>query len=369
MKQSNRSDTPSAFLLSRDKFRQQVLARTGGLCCICSQPAVDAHHIFERRLWCSVNGADGGYYLANGAAVCSACHLKAESTVITVGDLREAMGWDALVLPDHLYSDQEYDKWGNPVIGYCLRMKGELADDPSVKKVLALHHPAIEWTNRIKYPRTWHCPWSSMPSGDDRVLANMSSFIGKQVVVTEKMDGENTTMYSCMNSSSAGGAIIHSRSLDYKPHESRNLVKAMHAQICGDIPEGFRICGENLYARHSIEYTNLESYFQVFSVWDGLTCLDWATTKEWAELLGLVHVPVLYEGLYDESTIKNLNIGSNEGYVIRLADPFHYKNFARSVAKYVRACFAHSAGSHWKSFNIKPNQLRVPGRHLPRRGK
>ena len=49
---------------------------------------------------------------------------------------------------------------------------------------------------RVKYPRTYHLPWSEGRTDDDKVLSDDSQFIGKYVVVTEKMDGENTTIYS-----------------------------------------------------------------------------------------------------------------------------------------------------------------------------
>ena len=45
------------MLLTRDQFREGVFKRDNHKCVICRAPAVDAHHIIERRLW-----TDGGYY-------------------------------------------------------------------------------------------------------------------------------------------------------------------------------------------------------------------------------------------------------------------------------------------------------------------
>jgi hypothetical protein len=103
------------------------------------------------------------------------------------------------------------------------------------------------------------------------------------------------------------------------------------------------ICGENLYARPSIEYRHLSSYFLLFSVWNEQNvCLSWAETAEWAALLDLQTVPVLYQGVWDEAIIRNLYTSTlqgdeMEGYVVRLADSFTYAAFRRSMAKYVRA--------------------------------
>ena len=101
-----------------------------------------------------------------------------------------------------------------------------------------------------KYPRSPHLPWSEGGTSDDAYLFDTDHFAGKEVVITEKMDGENTSMYR---------DGIHARSIDGRHHPSRDWVKALHGKICLEIPEGWRLCGENLYARHSIAYEELES--------------------------------------------------------------------------------------------------------------
>ena len=82
----------------------------------------------------------------------------------------------------------------------------------------------------IKYPRTPHLPWSLGASSDDKVLPSVGHFEGRQVIVTEKMDGENTTLYR---------DHIHARSLDSKGGEDRAWVKQFWASIRGEIPEGW----------------------------------------------------------------------------------------------------------------------------------
>lgn len=47
--------------------------------------------------------------------------------------------------------------------------------------------------SRKKYPRTFHLPWSESKTEDDKTLSPQQvekMFVGKQVVVTEKLDGE-----------------------------------------------------------------------------------------------------------------------------------------------------------------------------------
>ena len=43
-------------------------------------------------------------------------------------------------------------------------------------------------TDRVKYPRTMHLPWSPGLQNDDRVIKSLDRLIGRTVVVTEKMD-------------------------------------------------------------------------------------------------------------------------------------------------------------------------------------
>lgn len=212
---------------------------------------------------------------------------------------------------------------------------------------------------RFKYPRTYHLPWSPGTTSDDRILKDVSHFVGKKVVVTDKIDGENTSFYK---------DHIHARSIDSGHHPSRNFVKKIHSEIQHEIPDGFRICGENVYAKHSIFYNNLNSYFYVFSIYNEKnTCLSWDETKEISFLLNLKTVPVLYEGIWDEDKIKSLYTGvsvlggEQEGYVVRVAESFPYDEQDKGLnsfftAKYVREKHVQTS-AHWMNEKVVPNLL------------
>ncbi len=336
------------LLLSRDAFREGVFARDNHLCVFCEKQAADVHHILERRLW-----PDGGYYLDNGASVCKEHHLLCESTEIPVEDVRHTAGILRIIVPPHLYPDQSYDKWGNPVLSNGQRLKGELFFDGSVQKALGAGGALGLFTSWVKYPRTHHLPWSESVNKDDRILSSMSAFEGQRVIVTEKMDGENTTLYR---------DYIHARSVDGRSHPGRNWVKQFWSRISADIPEGWRICGENLYAKHSIAYMDLPTYFMGFSVWtEKNDCLSWDETREWFDLIGVTPVPVLYDGIFDEVTIKGLwnpsNSEKTEGYVARLADRISYGEFRRKVGKFVRKGHVQTT-KHWMHGQpIQPNTI------------
>lgn len=211
-------------------------------------------------------------------------------------------------------------------------------------------------TDKIKYPHTSHLPFSPKvlakdTLSDDRVMESLDEFIGHEIVVTEKMDGENTSMYR---------DVIHARSTDSKHHSSREIVKAIWGGIRHDIPINYRICGENLYAKHSIHYTNLTSYFKVFGVWSGTVCLSWQEIEEWSTLLGLSTVPILYKGLWDQKHIHYLiaclDISEQEGLVVRRSDSISIKDWPKRVGKWVRR-FHVQTSEHWMRQAIIPNKL------------
>lgn len=337
-------------ILTREQFNSFSLKRDNYKCVICLEPATEVHHIIERKLF---PAESSGYFLDNAASLCQNCHLKAEATEISCSLLRDKIGIKKFPLPEHFDYDTDYDKWGNPILSNGMRLKGEMFYQSNVQKII---QPFLHlFLDRTKYPRTYHFSWSEGATSDDKVLDDISSFYNmKSVVVTEKFDGECTSIYK---------DYLHARSIDYSPHPSRTWIKSFHAQICNDIPEGWRICGENLYAKHSIKYSNLETYFFVFSIWnDKNECLSWKDTIEWCNLIGLKTVPVMYEGPFDPILIKDLYkpiIAGNEceGYVVRNSDSFSYSSFRKNVAKFVRKSHVKTT-EHWMHSKLEINGLK-----------
>lgn len=208
---------------------------------------------------------------------------------------------------------------------------------------------------RTKYPRTPHLPWSR-PNDDDVQLFDLSRFQGAEIVVTEKMDGENTTLYS---------DGLHARSLDSRHHPSRCQIKQQHASFATQLPPGWRFCGENLYARHSLAYEDLQGFFYLFAVFDDQgTCLSWDDTCEWAALLALPTPRLLFRGLFDEKKIRALSIDTQrqEGYVMRLAGSFAAAEFSSCIGKWVRSGHVQT-DQHWMHGPVIPNHLAPEARH------
>jgi hypothetical protein len=348
-------------LLTRDDFRESVFARDGYKCVFCGAGGegvpLDAHHLIERRLWAAPEEL-GGYYLDNGVTVCNPCHIRAEETTLSCAELRAAAGITRILLPEHLYDDFEYDKWGNIIQPNGTRLRGELYYDDSVQKILEQGGVLGMFVPYVKYPRTHHLPWSN-PKTDDKFLPTTRYLDGEEVVVTVKMDGEQTSMYT---------DHIHARSLEMLVGEDATWAKTVWGRIRHDIPAGWRLCGENVYAHHSLYYRHiLPPYFYVFSVWNEINiCQSWQETQDWATLLELESVPVLYRGPWDEGVLRELyqetyHNDPCEGYVVRVARAFDYGEFKHVVAKFVRPDFVPGHARHWKAgpkvYNGNPNYI------------
>src|SRR5688572_19248016 len=109
----------------RAAIAQRVFDRDENECVFCGQPPQDAHHILERRLW----EKGGGYELDNLVSVCGECHELCEIGDYLPDDCRKAANIRTVLVPDYMYDDVEYDKWGNVLINSYTLSPGPLMDD------------------------------------------------------------------------------------------------------------------------------------------------------------------------------------------------------------------------------------------------
>ncbi|EAV40208.1 hypothetical protein SIAM614_22712 [Stappia aggregata IAM 12614] len=202
-----------------------------------------------------------------------------------------------------------------------------------------------------KYGRTFHLPISPGATSDDKIMSSLDGLMVEDLIVTEKMDGENTTIH-------AGGC--HARSPDSRYHPSRDWLKAFAAGISPRLKEGERIIGENLYARHSVAYDALPSYFLGFAwIVDG-EVQSWDLTQTRFEELGIRPVPALYRGPYRPGLFNDLaealDLTKQEGFVARIADAFAETDMPTRIGKYVREGHVESE-THWMKTELIPNRL------------
>jgi len=214
----------------------------------------------------------------------------------------------------------------------------------------------------MKYPRTYHLPWSPGITNDDKVLSSVDPLLKTEIIITEKMDGGNACLVKDM---------VYARTHSSKAlHPSFNWLKRKHAEGAYLIPEGISVFGENMYAMHSIYYDQLKSYFYIFGVYDSINkkWYSWNDVINFAAKLNFPHVPVLWEGmilngselhkLVDDLMNNESKIGSKkEGLVIRNSRDFTNEEFKQNVAKWVRNDHVQTS-DNWYHDQIKRNKLK-----------
>ena len=102
-----------------------------------------------------------------------------------------------------------------PGRGVTCTRHGLCSDDRWISSSTTCDPRSVDYT---KYPRTWHLPDSPNRGADgDHAHADYSPFAGREVVVTEKLDGENTTIYA--------DGHCHARSVASGYHPTRTWVR------------------------------------------------------------------------------------------------------------------------------------------------
>jgi hypothetical protein len=164
-----------------------------------------------------------------------------------------------------------------------------------------------------------------------------------ELVVTEKLDGGNLTFTR---------DAMYGRSPDSGTQPWDRPAKALWAMTAYRIPDEWRVCGESMWARRSIAYSDLPGVFIVFGIWDETdTLLGWDDTVDWARRLELPVVPVLYRGgsLSEARAAwsRQRDAERSEGYVVRAAGRIPAAEFGHKLLKWVRADHVRT-GASWR---------------------
>jgi len=209
-----------------------------------------------------------------------------------------------------------------------------------------------------KYPSTPHWPWSQTVHKDDRYHQDPIAFVGREVVITEKLDGGNTCLY---------GGEVYARSTGQPSHHGwMGMVRKHHAWKTVDARPDMVFYGEDLFGIHSIEYDAMreDETFRLFAAryinpkyMEGGWFADHDLLEKIAAELGVITVPTLFKGTFDsveditewfEAHIDQPSTlgGECEGFVIKRNTPIIADQFSHYVAKYVRANHVQT-DEHW----------------------
>lgn len=201
-----------------------------------------------------------------------------------------------------------------------------------------------------KYGRTYHLPYSPGNTNDDKVSDGVESLLSKEIIITEKLDGGNIAMTD-------DGVYERSHASFTTAPWTKEVRRIHNIFVKGNLSENVFLFGEGLEAIHSIEYTNLKSYFYIFGVRDNNIWVPWESVEEYSYLLDIPTVPVLFKGKVEsEKELKELVEklvsepselgGEREGIVIRNAGMFHNDDFKDNLLKYVRENHVKTT-THW----------------------
>ena len=221
----------------------------------------------------------------------------------------------------------------------------------------------------LKYPRTPYWPYSpgAPRYGDD--LADAARFVGRPVVVTEKLDGGNTLLWR-------GRAYARSVTAP-STGKWMAMVKKHHAWKVTE-PDVL-LYGEDIYGVHSIEYDAVpedETFYAFALRTAGGRFAPFHALVSYARERTIPVVPILFQGTFAavddlrgfvsrEHRRPSALGGAREGLVIRAADGFPAEEFRSNVCKSVRAGHVQSE-EHW-SVNWRP--CRITNRRSRRGGR
>lgn len=207
---------------------------------------------------------------------------------------------------------------------------------------------------KTKYPRTFHLPYSlGLTNDDKKAVGWQENIIGKRIVITEKLDGQNSSM-------TINGVFARSHATPSTFGWDKNLLEhgGTYDQVKMWLDEDTIIYGENLYGIHSIEYNKLPAYYFIFALRIDDNFMGWESVETYSELIEVPTVPVLFKGIVDsekelEELIYSLmkqpsKFGDTiEGVVVRNYLKFKYSDFDKNVVKYVRENHVQT-DEHWR---------------------
>ena len=218
----------------------------------------------------------------------------------------------------------------------------------------------------IKFPSTPHLAvLPGVSIREDKVLdeEQRKEFLSHKLIVEEKIDGANLGI----SFDGVGNLLLQNRGsyLD-KPFTAQWKKLPDWLQLKSDIlfdalEDQLILFGEWCYARHSVSYNKLPSWFLGFDILEKKTRNFWPVNKRNSLLkkTDIASVPLLANGhfsfpeLEELLTCSKLSSEPAEGIYLR------YERDGRlaSRAKLVRPAFIQAVTEHWSKSQIRPNTL------------
>lgn len=218
-----------------------------------------------------------------------------------------------------------------------------------------------------KYPSKFHLTFSPEVHRDDKIIRKeyLSNFVNREVVITEKIDGQNQTFKG------KNGVFARSHQMETQlPWDF--FVKSYYYNNIELMKEKVWYVFENVFAIHSIEYTELNSFMYMFATFfeEDNQWGSWDEVVENAKSINIPTVPVLFEGKFnsmkdiqlwmeDEINKPSLLGGDREGFVIRVRERINENDYDKKIAKFVRKGHVQTDEhwtKNWKKASLKKSK-------------
>jgi hypothetical protein len=219
----------------------------------------------------------------------------------------------------------------------------------------------------VRFPRTPHL--SVDPEADirdDKVLlpAEAQAFLSEEVIVEEKIDGENLGV-SVVNgrlTAQSRGSYVELGGKSFRGLES--WLRPRASRIATALGFDLILFGEWTAAKHSVFYDELPDWLLLFDVYDrrseGFLSPD--DRDSFAEALQLAVVPRLAVGVYGLPDLEGLLGKSRVGHQPMEGLVLRHSVHPDDRAKLVRPNFLAGIDAHWRSAPTTMNRLALaPG--------
>jgi adenylate kinase family enzyme len=219
-------------------------------------------------------------------------------------------------------------------------------------------------TDLIKFPRTRHLINIGSASRDDLILdkTEMESFLKNEIYIQEKIDGANMGIFI----DDTGIIRVQNRShfITSAYHTQFKLLDSWLATHNAELrsillPNRYILFGEWMYAKHSINYTNLPDYFIAYDIFDSQkeAFLSVDRFNDLIDKTDIKRVRTIGKGVYTKSDILDLVTtkslyydGVIEGIYLRICKD----GFTIDRSKVVRSDFI-CGDEHWSKNIITRN--------------
>lgn len=212
-----------------------------------------------------------------------------------------------------------------------------------------------------KYEKTFRV--DSLSNKMSLTKDELKSLFSGQVAVEEKMDGANV------------GIIRHKKGFHLQKrgslvgqseHEQfgffHNWANVQHYTKIMNVPPGFLIYGELLYAVHSIYYDKLPDYVLIFDVMEDGEFLSYNDRIEFCKKYEFHSVPLIDYGHHTKETVMKL-VPKESAYG-EMAEGIVVKRYAKNGytrGKIVKPEFQKilEESEHWTEYHIRRNKVVV----------